>query len=177
VVEWNLDLTHPEPLAQQVDRETDFDAEAARQWQRGVKRVARQAALPGQRLGGCPAGGTLDTRAGQPHDQAVASACGPLRREGGDGHVGNTIVDRLDQRRRLGGSVFEVSVEEQQRAWRGLASCATVQFFERLRTAVHSGAFASVARVPDDHGTGVVGGRCCRVGRAVVDDQHLIDRG
>jgi hypothetical protein len=53
---------HPKALTQHVDGESDFDAEAVREWKGGSERLARQASLAGQRLSRHPAGGALDAR-------------------------------------------------------------------------------------------------------------------
>jgi hypothetical protein len=86
----HLDLGHPEPLAQQVNRHPGFDTEPGRQRKGSSERLAGQAALAVERLGRLPAGGAADTVAGSADHDAVSAELDPVA-EDRDRHVGGAV--------------------------------------------------------------------------------------
>ncbi len=137
-----------------------------------------QAALPVQRLGGPPAGGPLDARAGQPDRQAVPALADPFG-EDRDRHVGVARAHRFGERTGRARGFAQVRVEEQQmpgavRVGRGIGG---FQQPDGLGPGLHRRRLAPVTAVPQHRGPGVTGSRGGVVGRAVVDHDDQVDPG
>lgn len=176
VVELDLHLAHPEPLAQQVDGQAGLDAEPGGERPGGLERLAGQATLPGQRLGGDESGRLADAIPGEPHHEPVPAAGLLLRRQDRDGHVGLAAAHRVDERCRVGGRVHQVGVEEEQET-RSLPALPALDRGHGGRAGLQPSGLAARARVTQHDGPGagrdVVGG----VPRPVVHHDDEVDTG